>query len=436
VLTFLSLFLGLVTGVRPVELAVGKDVAAVEIRLDGKLLGVLKEARWRIDVDFGSVPEPHHLEATGFDVSGQQVARVLQKINLHRSLAEANLLIEPGVGGRNRIARLTWQSAIAERPERLGVTFDGTPIAAPDPARIALPPFVPERVHFLRADLEFPTGISTSAEITFGGENRDRTQAELTAVPVLPAKKKLLPEKDMEGWFLADGTPVKVVAEEEGPGEIAVVLDEAARLPLARLVEFYRPAPIVPGTIPFNRARDVAPLRKGQRVRFQWTFPEVREHSGTRFELFPQSQDFLAGTAGLLWMMTHVFPPAAPEERRFADAVAVAALNVSAESRPRAIVLLLAGSKDASALGAAAAQTFLSRLGVPLFVWTVGTGAREAKAWNATQMADVSTPAAFEEAASKLVTFVEHERMVWLEGVHLPQSISLSPKASGLTLVR
>ena len=43
---------------------------------------------------------------------------------------------------------------------------------------------------------------------------------------------------------------------------------------------------------------------------------------------------------------------------------------------------------------------------------------------------------AFEEAARKLVTFVEHQRMVWLEGVHLPQSIALSPKASGLTLVR
>jgi hypothetical protein len=436
VVTFLSLFLGLVTGVRPVELAVGKDIAAVEIRLDGKLLGVLKEARWRIDVDFGSVPEPHHLEATGFDVSGQQVARVLQKINLRPSLAEANLFIEPGAGGRDRVARLTWQSVIAERPEWLSVTFDGTPIAAPDPARIALPRFVPEQVHFLRADLEFSAGISTSAEITFGGEKRDRTQAELTAVPVLPDKKKLLPERDMEGWFLADGAPVKVVAEEEGPGEIAVVLDEAARLPLARLVESYRPTPILLGTPPFSRARDVAPLKKGQRVRFQWTFPEVHEHSGARFELFPHSQDFLAGSSGLLWMMTHVFPPGVPEERRFADAVAVAALNVSAESRPRAIVLLLAGSKDASALGAAAAQTLLSRLGVPLFVWTVGTGAREAKAWNATWVTDVSTPAAFEKAAWKLVTFVEHERMVWLEGVHLPQSIALSPKASGLALVR
>lgn len=435
-LTFLSLFLGLVTGVRPVELAVGRDVAAVEIRLDGRVVGVVAEPPWRLDVDFGSVPEPHHLEAAGFDRAGQEVARVLQRVNFHRSLAEANLLLEPGAGGRGRVVRLTWQSAIAEWPERLNVTFDGTPIAAPDPARIALPPFVPEQVHFLRADLEFPTRVSTSAEITFGGENRDRTQAELTAVPVLPEKKRLPPEKEMEGWFLAGGTPVRVAAEEEGPGEIAVVLDEAARVALARLVESYRPANVFLGTIPFNRAHDVAPLRKGQRVRFQWTFPEVREHSGTRYELFPHSGDFVAGTAGLLWLMTHAFPPGVPEERRFADAVAVAALNVSEHARPRAVVLLLAGSKDSSALGAAGAESFLSRLGVPLFVWTTGTGAREAKAWTGTEPIDVSTPAAFEAATRKLVAFVERQRIVWVEGVHLPQSIALSPKASGLTLVR
>jgi hypothetical protein len=57
-------------------------------------------------------------------------------------------------------------------------------------------------------------------------------------------------------------------------------------------------------------------------------------------------------------------------------------------------------------------------------VWTVGTGAREATAWNATSSTDVSTPAAFEQATRKLVTFVEHERIVWLEGVHLPQSFT------------
>jgi hypothetical protein len=436
-LAFVSIFLGLVSGVRPVELAVGKDVAAVEIRLDGRTLARLRGEPWQLDVDFGATPEPHHLEATGFDASGVEIARTMQRINLQRSLAEASLLLEPGPGGKGRFARLTWQSAIAERPERVIVTFDGFPVSAPDPARIPLPAFVPERLHFLRAELEFPGHTSASAEITFGGLNRDQTQAELTAVPVLSERKKLPPEKEMDGWFLANGAPLKVVASEEGSGEISVVLDEAARGALAKLVESYRPTRVAPGTIPFNWARLAAPLKSGQRARFQWTFPEVHEHSGTRFEVFPRTEDFSQSDAGFLWLMTHVFPPGVPEVRRFADAVAVAGLDVSARSHPRAVVLLLAGSRDASRLSAAGARNFLACLRVPLFVWTVGAGAAEATAWGtAADATDVSTPAAFEDATRRLAALVDRQRIVWVEGVHLPQSISLSERASGVTLAR
>lgn len=67
---------------------------------------------------------------------------------------------------------------------------------------------MPEQVHFLRADLDFPARVSASAELAFGGQNRDRTQAELTAVPVLSEKKKLPSEKEMEGWFLASPSDV------------------------------------------------------------------------------------------------------------------------------------------------------------------------------------------------------------------------------------
>lgn len=414
-----------------------KDIAAIEVRLDGRTLGRLRGAPWQMNVDFGPTPEPHHLEATGFDASGTEIARTLQRINLQGSLAEPSLVLEPGSGGKGRFARLTWQSAIAERPERLTVSFDGSPIAAPDPARIPLPAFVPEQLHFLRAELEFPGHTSASAEISFGGRNRDQTQAELTAAPVLPEKRKLPSEREMEGWFLASGQPAKVVAVEEGSGEIAVVLDEAARGALAKLVESYRPAFVAPGSVPFNRARGAAPLKSDQRARFQWTFPEVHEHSGMRFELYPHTQDFSPSDAGFLWLLTHVFPQGVPDVRRFADAVAVAALDVSARSHPRAVVLLLAGSKDASQLLAAGARSFLACLHVPLLVWTVGAGAAEAAAWGKpAEVTDVSTPAAFEDATKRLSALVDRQRIVWVEGVHLPQSISLSDRASGVTLAR
>lgn len=428
-LTFVSIFLGLVSGVHPVELAVGKHIAAIEIRLDGRTLGRLRGAPWLIDVDFGPTPVPHHLEATGFDASGVEIARVLQRINLQPTRAEASLVLEPGSGGTGRFARLIWQSLIAERPQRMLVTFDGAPIAAPDPSRILLPPFIPERIHFLRADLEFPEQTSASAEISFGGRNRDQVQAGLTAVPIVTEKKKLPPESGMEGWFLADGVPVNVVASEEGSGEIAVVLDEAARVALADLVAEAR-AP-----------RTMAPLKDDQRAWFQWTFPVLHEHSGTRFETFPCTRVDRGKDVGLLWLMYQVYPPKYPPnvlaERHFADAVAVAGLDVSARSHPRAVVLVLAGSSDTSQFSAASARNLLACLHVPLFVWTVGAGAAEALSWGkAGDATDVSIPAKFALATSQVAALVNRQRIVWVEGVHLPQSISLSEKASGVTLVK
>ena len=45
-------------------------------------------------------------------------------------------------------------------------------------------------------------------------------------------------------------------------------------------------------------------------------------------------------------------------------------------------------------------------------------------------------PAAFEDATKRLAALVDRQRIVWVEGVHLPQSISLSERASGVTLAR
>ena len=72
-LTFLTLFLGLVSGVRRVDLAVGDAVATVEVRLDGRAVGLLKAAPWSLNVDFGDPPKPHELSAVAFDADGKEV---------------------------------------------------------------------------------------------------------------------------------------------------------------------------------------------------------------------------------------------------------------------------------------------------------------------------------------------------------------------------
>jgi hypothetical protein len=61
--TFLSLFLWLMTDVHPVKVAVDPGVASVEIFLDGEGIGVATAPEWEIKCDFGNRLRPHELVA-------------------------------------------------------------------------------------------------------------------------------------------------------------------------------------------------------------------------------------------------------------------------------------------------------------------------------------------------------------------------------------
>lgn len=58
-IAFASLFLGLILGPRPMEVVVGDEVAAVELLLDGRSLGMLREPPWRFETDFGNELAPN-----------------------------------------------------------------------------------------------------------------------------------------------------------------------------------------------------------------------------------------------------------------------------------------------------------------------------------------------------------------------------------------
>jgi len=431
VLTFLTLFLGIVSGANVVELSAGDAVAAVELRLDGASLGRIAGPPFSTVVDLGAPPKPHELVAVGFDRDGREVARAVQKINLPRSLAEATLQLLPGKGGIGRYARLTWQCAVAPKPTRTVVTFDGRPIAAPDPSRIPLPAFVPEQAHFMRAELDFPRNLTAAAEIAFGGQNRDEARAELTAVAVFAEAKTLPP---LDAALAARGRPLNVVAvEEDGPAEIAIIRDEAARSPLATMAarSFWR-------STGSAAIKGVARLRRDQRARFVWPLTETFQHDVMRYEIFPTTPDYDREAGGLLYLVTRVVAPGISPAPRLADAVAVAALSAVSRNRARAVLLVLGGSRDGSRLSPAGARGYLQALGVPLFVWTVGPPGEEAGAgWTgATDVADVSTEARFKKAADRLLDSVRRQRIVWVDGIHLPQDVELSPALPGLSLAR
>lgn len=416
-ITFLTLLLGLSTGIRPIEVAIGPGVAAVELRLDGRTVAALTEAPWKASVDFGPEPEPHELLAIGRDAVGAEVARARQMVNMPRPPAEASLVLLPGSGGRGRRARLSWQSTLRMLPERIAVTLDGRPIPLEPSREIALPEYVPEQVHFLSAELDFPGNLVASAEIIFGGRDVDEARTELTGIPALFAGARRT-AADLDGAFLADGKPAHVSAVEEGPGEIVVVRDEEARMPLRRLKT---------GFI-FD-----LDLRPGEKIRFCWPVTLPADEVSESYDVFMRSGDLVAKSGGLLRLLTVPNAPAVSTKPRFADAISLAARSASGRNRARAVLFLYGGSPDSSRLAPEVVRRYLAKLRVPLYVWAVDApSARKAERWGKVTL--VRHYPDFLAAGRRLLDDVAAQRIVWVDGVHLPQSITLSPKASGIRI--
>ncbi|HEY3202033.1 MAG TPA: hypothetical protein VGL03_00080, partial [Thermoanaerobaculia bacterium] len=103
----------------------------------------------------------------------------------------------------------------------------------------------------------------------------------------------------------------------------------------------------------------------------------------------------------------------------------------------RAVVLVLGRTdRDDSRNDPASVRRYLERLHVPLYVWSLaGTGRdRPAAAWGSYE--DISSVAAFRRAVGRVRQDLQSQSIVWLEGRHLPQEITLADGSEGLDLVR
>jgi hypothetical protein len=430
VITFLTLYLGIAVGLHTVEVQVDPAAAFVEFQLDGQTVHSVTQPPWKMVVDLGR-PVPHELVAIARDHEGIELGRAVQLVNVPRPNSEASFTLLPGSGGSGRIARLTFASAFSARPESIELTFDGQVLDPGNLARIRLPDFRPADVHVLRAVLEFKGGSRVSTELLVGGVRREapggpetmrgEAQTELTAVPVV-FKGRPPKESDMDGWFLANGEPVHVEAVEDSPGEIVVVKDENAGSWIAQLRT----------SIFFAQdTRYASPLRKGQRLRFCWPGTLKPSDTAPGYDVFLRSQDF-SPPWDVRRLLIGVAPPEYSGPPRLGDAVGVAALSAAAGNRPRAVVLLVAGGDDESVTPVAWTRAYLRTLRVPLFVWAKNKKMVD-PAWGTPEV--LTTASDVPGAVKKVTKAVEAQRIVWLEGRHLPQSISLSPKARKVTLV-
>lgn len=451
---FGTLFLGLILGQQPVELVVGEGVALVELLLDGEPVGETEEAPWTLPVDFGSQLEPHELVAVARDAEGEELGRATQWINLPRPPAEVEVVLAGGEDGRGTVALLSWESVLGREPLSMTATFDGSPLDGVDPRRLALPPHDPEQLHLLRVELVFSANLEAVTEVVFGGGYGNQTATELTAVPVFLERGGGPPSpEEMAGWFEIAGRPVAPVAVEEGPAEVVVVMDRPAQEALWRLasgwtagslegeggfldrkVDGYRAGEdSVPAGLPRHDLR----LADGQVLRFLWPFSRVAGHQHVRYALFARSEDHPPDHGGVLWLLTAAQQPAfSLDEQRLADAVAVAGISAAGRGRRRAVLLVLSEEpSDASQLDPPEVRGYLSRLGVPLVVWSVGDVSARVKAdWG--EVRSVRRERWFRAAVTDLSRSLERQRVVWLEGLHLPQQVALSERARGLRKVR
>ena len=429
---FVTLFLGgLIAGTQAVEVMVDETVAAIELRLDDVSLARLESEPWVIGVDFGSELAPHLLEAVAFGVDGKEIDRVRQWINMAPHEADASILLDRDGPEGKTLVRVSWETLADEGdPSEFRAFFDGQRLQVADPEVFPLPGHDPEQTHHLRVELEFGDSLMSVAEATFGGIYGEVVSTELTSFPiVLDRRKKLPPIEDLQGRFLAGDEPLAVHGAEHTRAEIVFVRDAASQDDIKRLVWQQ------------NLAVRLLSLEKDHVVRFVSPCPRPLERKGRLHWIFPRSHQFDHEDGFLPNMLAAIWDDTCSDsEARLSDAVAVAALGASQSGLRRVVVLLTSTWEDENSLfEASQVMRYLARLHVPFEVWSAErvAGKYRDRDWTSPwgEVVSVSSADRLSEAYFDLAKRLSRQRVVWLEGLHLPQSISIHPAAENMKTV-
>ena len=79
-------------------------------------------------------------------------------------------------------------------------------------------------------------------------------------------------------------------------------------------------------------------------------------------------------------------------------------------------------------------RRYLGRIGVPLVVWNPEVGKKEAAGWG--PALNISTDSLLDHAYRELSRSLDRQRIVWLSGLHLPQTVVLDGDVTEAELVR
>lgn len=435
-IAFATLWLGLVTGSVPVELLVGADVARVEVRLDGEICSTLSEPPWAASCELGGELAPHELVALAFDAKEARVGEARQWLNLPREPAELEVAVTREAGPPPRLlARLAWAGPGGATPTAVSATLDGQSVAlSADSTSLALP-IDGGAAKLLRVEADFPGGVRAVREMAVGGALAEEITQELTGVPVELVGRE--PPKSPAVSLFDGERELPLVALEKGEADLVAVLDPAALPAIGERAQEEKRQRVVRGGIglgpsasPGARAlaaesRLRVPLPEGARLRLVWPVAESHQQGQLRYDLFATSPERTAADGSFLEQMGRAaMLPATSVAPRIADAVALAALTAAQPGRRRAVLLVLgAGSSDASTYDAGHVRRFLDRLRVPLVVWsTAPVSPAVAAAWGNAET--ITSNPRLESAARRLDALLARQRIAWVEGRHLPQHLS------------
>jgi hypothetical protein len=431
---FLTLFVGLIVGTHPVEVIASGKVARVEIRLDGELLTEIPRSPWVAECDFGRELSPALLEAVAFDAAGRELGRDVQWLNLPGERADAEIVALKDREDRVIAARLTWSSPEFDRPKRITVELDGRRLKVPPSRRIDLVDIPERKIHVLTAEFRFSPQVELRRELIFGQEFEGSQDSGLTAVAVVLEDLEELPPLDaMHGWFSKDGAPLRVTAVERPEARVILVRDPTTVHRLAEMEpEIERRRKKARRS---SRSRPLDTLGDDVALLVLSPEPVVPENRLHSVLLFPISEKPARGSKGVVSATI-----GSSSASRLAgplmtsDAVAVAGIRAAEDNGRRAVILLLGGVReDGSRFTAGAARRYLSDLRVPLFVWDLsGPAAVVPDGWGDPRPVDNVDDLV--RAMRRVRYFLEEQRIVWINGRHLPQEIELSDKARGIRL--
>jgi hypothetical protein len=424
--TFVSLFLWLMTNAHPVEVAVESPAVSAEIFLDGVSIGVANPPLWRVMCDFGPELRPHELVAVARDETGAEVGRATQLVNLPRPDAEVELVLEDGPTGVPETVNVITVNSERLHPLAVAVTFDGRLLVTENGGRFRLPTYDAKEIHILSAEAHFPEGVSARKDVTFGGAWGSRVATELTAVPVIFEKGGRPTPADLEGALRVRGKGVNVAAVERPGGRVYLIRDHGSYSTMGRIGRSLGKRTWAQG------GRIVTePNLPPKKARFHLVVPNATEKRG--LALFPIVDAIDLKRWGLPWLAATT---ASNLERvsgqALAEAVAVAGVRAAGDGCPRVVVLALSeDAVDRSRYASEEVRQYLHALRVPLFVWSVD-GTEVHDGWG--PAVDISTPNNLDKASRRLLKSMHRQWIVWVEGRYLVSEIELDGTVKGIRL--